>query len=54
VGERARKDGVPHAQFERELAEATSRAHAELLAGDPAASAELARCTARVPPLQPH
>lgn len=49
VGERARKDGVPHAQFERDLAAAADRAARELAAKDPAAAAELDRCAARVP-----
>ena len=49
VGDRARKDGVPHARFERDLAEATESAAKQLAANDATAAAGLAHCAARVP-----
>lgn len=49
VGERAKKDRVPHARFERELADATESAARQLAARDATAQAALAACVARVP-----
>ncbi|HEX8300503.1 hypothetical protein [Sphingomonas sp.] len=49
VGERARKDRIPHSRFERDMADATERADKELAARAPAAVVDLARCAARVP-----
>lgn len=49
MSERARKDGISSARFERDLLEATGRAEKQLAAKEPAATAELARCVARVP-----
>ncbi|RYY44767.1 MAG: hypothetical protein EOP59_05625 [Sphingomonadales bacterium] len=49
MSERARKDGLTAARFERDLADATKEAGRRLAAGDPAATADLARCVARVP-----
>lgn len=49
VGERARKDVMNHAQFERDLFDSTEAAARRLAARDPAATAELARCITRVP-----
>jgi len=47
--ERARKDKVAAVQFEKDLAAEAERAGKQLAAKEPGATAELARCAARVP-----